>query len=200
MIIGVSSQCIYIPPDVFPSVPRYAITLGKDGRSIVDRVTLSNYFLRIGRSCVNINSTLRFLSYKQNSRDILFSQIRRSPRTLTTLGGLRYGCLLTQRLELYPHGSLRALKVFNDNHDIPVLRLISLTRRLCAFRMHGYMIYAWFCSLVFTQTSQYPRNFFPRRHGEDESKRKYTNRKLTQKGNNQKFSSEVTKNVHASQI
>ena len=129
MIIGVSSQCIYISPDVFPSVPRYAIILGKDGRSIVDRVTLSNYFLRIGRSGVNINSTLRFLSYKQNSRDILFSQIRRSPSM---------------------HG---VLKVFNDNHDIPVLRLISLTRRLCAFRMHGYMIYAWFCSLVFTQTS-----------------------------------------------
>ena len=135
MVMGVSYQCIYILPDVLSSIPCNAIILGKDKRSVINRIR------RIG---ININSTLHLPDFEQDSRNIFLSQIRRSLRTLTTLGDLRYSCLLTQRLELYPHSSLKTLMIFNGSHDIPILEMTSLTRGLGTFRVHGYVICIWF--------------------------------------------------------
>ena len=126
------------------SIPCHAVIVRNDQGSVINKISLSSYLFRIRRFGININGTHHFLGFKQNNRNILLCQVRRSLRTLTTLGSLRYGCVLTQRLELCLHSSLRMLKVFNGNHDIPVLRLTNLTRRLCAFRVHGYMICTWF--------------------------------------------------------
>ena len=53
---------------MFPCIPCHVILLRKDGRSIIDRIRLSRYFLRIWRSGVNINSTFHFLSLKINKK------------------------------------------------------------------------------------------------------------------------------------
>ena len=144
MVLRMSRQCIYIQSNVLSSVPYYAIILRKYKKSIVSRVRLPNYLFRIRRSGVNINNILHPYGFKQNNMYIFLSQIRRSLRTLTTLRGLRYGCLLTQGLELCPHSSLRMLKVFNGSHDLSALTMTSLTQEFYALRMHGYVICTWF--------------------------------------------------------
>jgi len=143
MIMRVSCQCIYIPSYALSSIPYHAVILGKNRRSVVSRIRSSGYLFRIRRSAININSTLQLLSFKQNSKYVFPSQVRRSLRTLTTSRSLRYSCFLMQRLKLCPHNSLGTLKVFNSSNNIPVLGTTSLPRGLCAFKVHGYVICTW---------------------------------------------------------
>ena len=75
MIIRMGCQCIYVPPYVFPSVSCHAIILGKDERSIVDKTRLTSYFLGIKGHGININSTLYFLSFEQDSINIFLEDL-----------------------------------------------------------------------------------------------------------------------------
>ena len=127
------------------------------------------------RSSININSTLQLLSFKQNSRYVFPSQVRRFLRTLTTLRTFRYSCFLTHRMKLCSYSNLGMLKVFNSSHNIPVLGMTSITRGLCAFIVHGYVICTWLWPMVFTHTSQYSCNFLPWRHRESNNKIKVYN-------------------------
>ena len=75
-----------------------------------------------------------------------------SLRWLASLWGLRSRWLLTQRLNFYPHGGLRTLRVLYGHNKLSVSGLPDLFKRLCTFSVHGDMIHACFDLLFFTWT------------------------------------------------
>ena len=71
-------------------------------------------------------------------------------------GGIRFDLsvrwLLTQRLNFYPHGGLRTLRVLYGHNKLSVFGLPDLFKRHCTFNVHGDMIHTCFELLFFTWT------------------------------------------------